>query len=141
MTSPLTVLFVGTDVCARTPVLQSAGYTVLQSECDASTVVDTLVQSPVDAVLFHCDPEPPSHLIISAARAASDAPIVLFARHSADYNEADYDLLLPPICSPTEWLPLLDELIESHRNPDRRKPLKSIAIDTPQKDHRYNPTR
>jgi hypothetical protein len=137
MTNPVRVLFVGPDVCARTPVLSAAGYQILTCECEPAAIVGALVETPVDAVLFHCEPTAPSHLITAAARATTDAPLVLFARGSASYEEADYDLILPTLCSPQEWLPPLTETISFRRDPKRRKPSKTATIDSPRKNGKY----
>ena len=125
------VLFVSEDLCSRTAVLATVGYQVLCSECDATAVVDALLQTPVDAVLFHCDPKPPSHLILAATRAATDAPVVLFARGSSSYNEDEYDVIVPALCSPGEWLPPLTEAVALHRHPDHKKPSRAVTIDSP----------
>ena len=47
-----TIVFVGTDPCARTAVLASVGYTLRQCECDADALRETLLQGPAGAVLF-----------------------------------------------------------------------------------------
>lgn len=136
-----TLLFVGPDLCSREPVLTAFGYQLLHCDCDPLAVFDVLTQSTVDAILFTCDPKPPAALILSAARAASDAPAILFAHNTADYNAEHYDLVLPSLCSPHDWLPALADLIASNRDLQRPKRSRAVAIDAPRRNHKSLPEK
>ena len=134
-----TILFVGHDFCARTDVLASVGYRVIRCESDADAVQSALTENAVDAVLFQCEPEPPSHPIIATARSLSRAPLILFAGNSI-YNPRDFDVLLESLCSPREWLCPLAAAIASYQNPEHAKPPQSQPADTT-RTRRYNQAR
>jgi hypothetical protein len=133
MTNLGTIVFVGTDVCARTNVLASAGYTLRECECEVNELREALLQGPADAVLFQCIPEPPSRLILTTARALTAAPLVLFADQSSAYDPEDFNVVLAGLCSPLEWLPPITKAIASHRNLDQPKPPRSEVIETSSK--------
>lgn len=134
-----TILFVGTDICARMNVLAAAGYHVLRCGSDPDSLRQALVHTPVEAVLFQCIPQPPSRPLLATARILTNAPVILFADPSSIYDTRDFDAVLMGLCSPHEWLPEIAEAIKSHRNADRSKPPQSASA--PQdasriKDHR-----
>lgn len=91
-----------------------------------------LSESRVNAVLFQCNPTPPESLVITAARTATRAPLVLFAHVLDSYISGAYDLVLPALCSPDEWLAPLAELIEFCRHPERASPATSSPFMSPE---------
>jgi hypothetical protein len=141
MSTSGTLVFVGVDVCARTNVLASAGYGLRCCECETNDLREALSRGPVDAVLFQCVPEPPSRVLLATARALTNAPVILFADESSNYNESEFDMVLSGLCSPNEWLPPIAEALAAHRNPERRKPPQPHAIDAPRKERRYKSIR
>jgi hypothetical protein len=123
------VLLVGDDLCARANVLEHVGYLVACCACEADALRKTLVHS-VDAVLFQCMPEPPSPALLSTCSALTHAPIVLFADSNSAFNSSDFDLVVPNLCNPREWLPKLAETIASSRGPEFAKlPQRALPIE------------
>lgn len=137
------ILFVGDDLCARVHVLKSVGYTVADCACDADSLRDALAASSYDAILFHCMPTPPPRLLLDLCRALSNAPVVIFADTLSSFEVADFDVVVPGLCSPSAWLPELAAAIALHRERDRAKPpqREPAAADSRElEDERYNST-
>ena len=115
------ILFVGVNLCARANILEHVGYSVVRCDCDENALRKALAHS-VDAVLFQCTPEPPSGAVLSACRSLTNAPILLFADHNSSFNPSDYDVIVPNLCNPREWLSELAGMIASSRDRERAKP-------------------
>jgi hypothetical protein len=114
------ILFVGDDPCARADVLEHVGYKVARCACDTDALGQAL-RHPVDAVLFQCRPEPPSEAVLSTCRKLTNAPILLFADHNSFFNTRDFDVVVPNLCNPREWLSELGGMIASYRDRERSK--------------------
>ena len=122
------VLFVGDDLCARADVLKHVGYKVARCACDADALGRAL-RHPVDAVLFQCRPEPPSEAVLSTCRALTNAPILLFEDHNSSFNPRLFDVVVPNLCSPRDWLLELAQMIGSSRERELSKSPQAASPD------------
>lgn len=115
------ILFVGDDLCARINVLEHVGYTVITSVCNADSLRDAFAAKQFDAVIFNCFPEPPSRMLLDLCHTLSRAPLVIFADHQSSFHVRDFEVVVPNLCGPREWLSQLAAAIAFNRNPDRAK--------------------
>lgn len=120
------ILFVGDDPCARVDVLEHVGYKVARCACDAEALGEALGH-PVDAVLFQCTPEPPPASVLSTCRALTKAPVLLFADHNACFNPRDFDVIVPNLCNPRDWLSELGGMIARSYDSERSKPPQAAS--------------
>jgi hypothetical protein len=117
------ILFVGDDICARVDVLKHVGYTVMTCACEVEALRKALVEkdaNQVDAVLFQCVPEAPSRDLVSACRAMTHAPVVLFADRDSSFRPGDFDAVVPNLCDPREWISQLAGVIARRRERERQ---------------------
>lgn len=111
------VIHIGADNCHRLPVLEQAGYTV-----DVCTSIGELAEAlesedgsgeSIEALLL-AESETPEE-VISLARAKSNAPLVLFRETQRNLGESAFDLVVPILDSPDDWLSSLADLIARSR--------------------------
>jgi hypothetical protein len=115
------LLTFGYDACHRWAVLRVAGFTLhacqsiselrerLMSsrDVDAVVMVEDIVSIPQEALLY--------------AKAYFDGPLILFeARLQSNYRDS-FDLSVPILTGPSEWLLQIEALIEKDRS---RAPVK-----------------
>jgi hypothetical protein len=106
------LLTFGYDACHRWAVLRLAGFTVhacqsiselrerliASRDVDAVVMVEDIVSVPQEALLY--------------AKAYFDGPLVLFeARLQKEYRDS-FDLCVPILTGPSEWLPQIEALID-----------------------------
>jgi hypothetical protein len=98
------VLHFGTDDCNRLLVLRSVGYSV--NLCPTVEEFHSLMQkrTGADAILVAGVPVRERRQVVTLTRERSHAPLVLF-NTSYDYaDEGKFDLVIPPLTRPEEWL-------------------------------------
>jgi hypothetical protein len=106
------LLTFGYDACHRWAVLRLAGFTlhacqsiselrerlIASRDVDAVVMVEDIVSVPQEALLY--------------AKAYFDGPLVLFeARLQKEYRDS-FDLCVPILTGPSEWLPQIEALID-----------------------------
>jgi hypothetical protein len=106
------LLTFGYDACHRWAVLRLAGFTVhacqsiselrerliASRDVDAVVMVEDIVSVPQEALLY--------------AKAYFDGPLVLFeARLQKEYRDS-FDLCVPILTGPSEWLPQIEAVID-----------------------------
>lgn len=98
------IVHVGEDICYRVPVLRRAGFKV--DVCiSTDQLSDNLFNRPeTDAILISDPGREISEEILRRIRGCSSAPIVLFQSSSRDYPNAWFDLVIPVLSRPVEWL-------------------------------------
>lgn len=107
------VLHVGIDDCNRALVLRDNGYSV--EVCPTFEEFRSTIEqrSDAEAVLVTERPGRERNEIVTLTRSWSRAPLVLF---SSSYEEAtEFDLLIPPLVHPSEWLRRIATIIEQSR--------------------------
>lgn len=99
-----TVLYVGDDLKLHVPVMQEAGLAVLRADCSIASISDTLERAEsIDAIVFQSNPRVLTYTVITAVRALSESPIVLFQNSGSDHEEEPFDLIVPPLTHPAVW--------------------------------------
>ncbi len=112
-----TILHVGNDTCQRIPVMQRAGFIVVQSPESISAIRGVLLgQQALSAVIFHSDYSAPAEPILRESRRLSAAPLVLFQNPTITCIEESFDLVIPVLTPPAIWLKKLKEVIEVSRD-------------------------
>jgi hypothetical protein len=106
------VVHFGTDSCSRVLVLEHAGYDV--DHCPSLvTLRSTLKVGPQpDAVVMTEDPRASRREAISLVRSHSVAPLVLFQTVGPTVDESEFDLVIPVLTPPREWLEKIAATIE-----------------------------
>lgn len=104
---------VGEDVCFRVAVLRGAGFQV--DVCiSAVQLRDVLLyRGETDAILIPDHDGEISEEILHLIRGCSSAPVVLFRSSNRDYPKAWFDLVIPVLSRPAEWLRDIAEVTES----------------------------
>ena len=117
------LLTFGYDACHRWAVLRVAGFTlhacqsiselrerlIASTDVDAVVMVEDIVSIPQEALLY--------------AEAYFEGPMVLFeARFQSSYRDS-FDLCVPILTGPSEWLLQIEALIEKDHS---RPPLKYL---------------
>jgi hypothetical protein len=105
-----TIIHFGHDLCSRIPVFQSAGFRV-----DVCVSVDLLVaalehQQP-DAVAVSEQPGIKINNVVTATRSCCSSPVILFECREGQQYEANFDLVVPVLTPPWEWLNEITSLI------------------------------
>lgn len=109
------VVHFGCDACRRLLVLHMTGYAVddfssiLKFRCALQDSTQTA------AVLFTGEDETDRKEALTLARAQSCAPLILFETSNAPADEADFDLVIPPLTPPEEWLGRIAATIQQRR--------------------------
>ena len=106
------VIHVGEDNWHRLLVLRRAGLSV--DECREITELPELLKTGTtpNAVLVaasHFDPAPATEII----RRSTRCPVILFATSPVVLASREYDLVVPALTNPEEWLAAIQELISS----------------------------
>jgi hypothetical protein len=108
------ILHVGDDLSYRIPVMETAGLTVVRSECAVPAVEHRLAQpAAFSAITFHCDAVPPDSMVVSATRGLSAAPLVLFQNPLIEGDAACFDLVIEAHTPPSTWVRSLKVAIEN----------------------------
>ncbi|WP_348261204.1 hypothetical protein P8935_15515 [Telmatobacter sp. DSM 110680] len=118
------IIHFGEDNCHRSMVLEGFGYTV--EKCD----------SIQDVLLYLRSPRLPDAVVLAELREASRVaalltksdlplPVILFAGTDESYTESEFDLVIPALTSPSDWLARIGETIEQFHS--RRSNLGAFA--------------
>ena len=107
------IIHYGVDDCHRVPVLQFAGYAI--SDCRSSIAqLRAVLQSTQNAgaVVMTGIEELAPQRAVSIARSISTAPLVLFPGNASGIVEPEFDLVIPALTPPEQWLSEMAELID-----------------------------
>lgn len=109
------IIHFGADCCNRLLVLKHAGYDV--DDCQSLIKLGSTlsaVRQP-DAVLMTEDPRASRREAIFLVRSHSSAPLVLFQTVGPTLDESEFDLVIPVLTPPHEWLERVTAAIERSR--------------------------
>jgi hypothetical protein len=67
------------------------------------------------AVVFTGQNENERKEAVTLARSQSSAPLILFEASNSPTDEADFDLVIPPLTPPEEWLDKIAATIQQRR--------------------------
>ena len=106
------IVHYGVDDCHRVPVLKFAGYSI--SDCRSIAQLNAALQStqePGAVVMTEIEALAPKRAVW-IARSTSAAPLVLFPGRSSSILEPEFDLVIPALTPPEQWLSEVAELID-----------------------------
>jgi hypothetical protein len=109
------VIHFGADQAHRSQVLRSAGYEVEECAtlpCLARVLRDGKV---TDLICISEAQDQPAEGAVAFARGFDGTPLVLFRAANHAYLQRDWDLEVPTLTPPTEWLGEVAELIARSR--------------------------
>ena len=110
----LSVLHIGEDFCRRIPVIENAGFAVLQTKIALPDIHAAFDHGDIfSAVVFHSDFHAPPQIIVHEARTLSAAPFVLFQNPTIGFDAAEFDLVIPVLTPPAIWIKKLSDVIEA----------------------------
>lgn len=112
--SSSSILHIGEDFCRRIPIIENAGFAVLQTEITLPAIHAVFDRGDTfSAVVFHSDFQAPPQIIVGETRTLSAAPFVLFQNPTIACDDTDFDLVIPVLTSPAIWLSKLRDAIEA----------------------------
>jgi hypothetical protein len=110
------VIHFGADSCSRLLVLEHAGYDVDDCPSIIKLCSALAARSNADAVLMTEDPRASRREAISLVRSYSPAPLILFQTVGPTFDEPEFDLVIPVLTPPREWLEKIAATIEHSRS-------------------------
>ena len=109
------IIHFGVDPATRVPVLESAGFQVdICSSIDS--LIDTLGRERVDAVVVPQDQELNLDSVASITQSRPNTPVIVFAEAPSQLCDAKFDLVIPVLTPPREWLAHIASLIAQSKN-------------------------
>jgi len=108
------IVHYGVDDCHRVPVLKFAGYSI--ADCQSIAQLHAALQSTLMAgavVMSEIDDLAPRRAV-SIVRTISTAPLVLFPGRASSILEPEFDLVIPALTPPEQWLGEMAELIDRY---------------------------
>jgi hypothetical protein len=106
------LLTFGYDACHRWAVLRLAGFTVHACQSIGELRDQLITSRDLDAVLMVEDivSIPPEAIV--AAKSYFDGPLVLFETRPQPQQTSAFDLAIPALTAPNEWLALIESTIQ-----------------------------
>lgn len=125
-------LHLGQDYCHRVPILETAGYKV--EECASLDQLQAKLEqlSDIEAIFVTEleDPVPEDAVIV--ARAYSGAPVILFRSSMRALDESRFDLVIPTLSRPSDWLMDVNAVLAKKRRFRVHSPGSSITLEVSQ---------
>lgn len=106
------IVHYGVDDCHRVPVLKFAGYSI--ADCRSVAQLRAALRSTQEAgavVITQIDDQA-SRCAVSITRSTSTVPLVLFPWRTSCNFESEFDLVIPALTPPEQWLCEVAELID-----------------------------
>jgi uncharacterized membrane protein YccC len=108
------IVHFGEDFCFRRSVLRSAGYVVV--ECDFMEGLSSALTWNPDAVVLEEEPRPLIYEALSLTRSRSTASLILFRKDIDSVIPDQFDLVIPSLTEPQQWLSDIAALIARSRS-------------------------
>lgn len=109
------IVHFGADECARLTVLESVGYQVDACGTSIARLVAQLQACAADAVLVTESRTTKIKEAVTVSRANTPAPLVLFEDASCRHESLSFDVIIPPLTPPADWLREIHRVIEQSR--------------------------
>jgi hypothetical protein len=107
------IIHYGVDDCHRVPVLQFAGYSIADCRSSIAQLRAALQSTEYTGAVVMTEIEDLApQRAVSIARSASTAPLVLFPGRASSIFESEFDLVIPALTPPEQWLSDMAALIE-----------------------------
>ena len=106
------ILTFGYDACHRWTVMRFAGFTIHECESIRDLRQQLMLSMSVDAVIMVEDivSLPPEAIV--AAKSYFQGPLVLFEGRYPDANQDCFDLRIPNLTDPSDWLLRIQTIID-----------------------------
>lgn len=109
------IVHFGADECARLTVLANAGYLVDACGTSIARLQEKLRTSAADAVLVTESPAVEIAEALTVSRANTSSPLVLFEDALRRHEALAFDVIIPPLTPPADWLREIHRVIEQSR--------------------------
>ncbi len=106
------IVHFGADDCSRVIVFERAGYLVKNCGESLATLDSTLRQDRTEAVVISTHDAAHISEVVAVSRSLSPAPLVLFEGAGMPYDTSAFDLVIPPLTPPADWLGKFDQLLQ-----------------------------
>jgi hypothetical protein len=113
------IVHFGTDACHRLLVLQDAGYAV--NDCHSILELRSALEErhQTAAIVMTGSPgtvgRTAGRTAVRLARSCSHAPLILFRDGNDEGDKSEFDLVIPALTPPSEWLEAIATVIERCR--------------------------
>lgn len=126
------IVHFGEDDCKRLLILRAAGFAV--EDCKSLSALRSALhkEGEIAAVVISEGSLRPSPEAIALIHARSQAPLVLFESMANSYDESQFDLIIPVLTHPREWLHRLNEKIIQGRAASSARAQSQNADPSPQ---------
>jgi hypothetical protein len=106
------IIHFGEDSCHRLMVLEGVGYAV--ERCESIQDLEYYLRSAdrPDAVIISSELGGESRVARCVSNAELPLPVILFAGSDESNTEFDFDLVIPALTAPRDWLSKIEETIE-----------------------------
>lgn len=106
------IIHFGEDSCHRLMVLEGVGYAV--ERCESVNDLEYYLRSPdrPDALIVSGELRAASRVVNFLANTELPLPVILFSGAEECYGESTFDLVIPALTSPSEWLFSIEKTIE-----------------------------
>lgn len=108
-----TIVHFGEDTCFRLPVLRSAGYRV--EACGSLDILSGLLDLETEAVTLEDAPSELVRKAVTLTRTRTRASLVLFRNETHPIEADGFDLVIPALTAPEDWLKEIAELLGRSR--------------------------
>jgi hypothetical protein len=109
------IVHFGSDACHRLLVLQDAGYAI--NDCRSIPELRSALEKKrqTAAVVMTGSRGTTGRTAIRLTRSCSRAPLILFPDGNNDGDKSEFDLVIPALTPPQEWLEAIASLIKRSR--------------------------
>ena len=106
------IIHFGDDSCHRLMVLESVGYAV--ERCESIKDLEYYISCPQrpDALILSGELRAASRVLAFLASTELPLPVILFSGTDELCSESSFDLVIPALTSPSEWLLRIEKTIE-----------------------------
>ncbi len=110
------IIHFGEDSCHRLMVLEGVGYSV--ERCESVENIEFSLRSPdrPDAVVISDECGKASRVVAYLANMDLPIPLILFAGTHESDTDPTFDLVIPALTSPSNWLSRIEETIARFRD-------------------------
>ena len=112
----LKIIHFGEDSCHRLMVLEGVGYSV--ERCESIENIEYYLRSPdpPDAIIISDEFGKASRVVAYLANVDLPIPLILFASTHEPDADSNFDLVIPALTSPSNWLSRIEEMIARFRD-------------------------
>ena len=109
-----TIVYFGLDECAWITLLTGVGYSVDDCGRSADELIAAMKRNSPDAVVMSEEGIRITEAV-ALLRKMTVAPLILFEIPGSVRDKSQFELVIPPLTPPADWLPSLAAIIERSR--------------------------